>query len=127
MDKRNPEQSPNNNDSNTFGNLLYEYLKAQKMTQQELANKTGLSRKTISRMITNTDNRGRPYHTTEKALAEICLALRLGEDRAMELYNAAFPEKKIWWDCIIKRETICDANAKLAKANLPLLGNVDEE
>ena len=127
MDKRNPEQSPNNNDSNIFGNLLYEYLKAQKMTQQELADKTGLSRKTIHRMINNTDNRGGPYRTTEKALAEICLALRLGKDRAMELYNAAFPEKKIWWDCIIKRETIYDANAKLAKANLPLLGNVDEE
>ena len=45
----------------------------------------------------------------------------------MELYNAAFPEKKIWWDCIIKRETIVDANAKLAKAKLPLLGNVDDE
>lgn len=127
MDKRNPEQSPNNNDSNTFGNLLYKYLKAQKMTQQELADKTGLSRKTIHRMINNTDNRGRPYRTTEKALAEICLALRLGPERSEKLRDAAFPDRKIWWECIANNETMDEANAKLAEANLPLIGKVDEE
>lgn len=127
MARKRPKQGPSNNDINSFGSLLAKYLNAQKMTQQDLADSTGLSRKTINRMITNTDSRGRPYHTSEKALAEICLALRLGEERSMELYNAAFPEKKIWWDCITNRETIDDANAKLEKAKLPLLGNVIED
>ena len=78
-------------------------------------------------MICNTDNRGRPYRTTEKALVEICLALRLGSERSEKLRDAAFPEKKIWWDCISNNETIDEVNAKLAQAKLPLLGNVVEE
>ena len=127
MVKKCPKQSPFYNDSNTFGELLCKYLKAQKMTQQELADKTGLSRKTIHRMINNTDNRGRPYRTTGKALAEICLALRLGPERSERLEDAAFPEKKILWECIANNETIDEANAKLAKAGLPLIGKVDEE
>lgn len=127
MARKRPKQSPSNNDINSFGTLLDSYLKARRMTQQELADRTGLSRKTINRMIINTDNRGRPYRTTEKAIAEICMALNLGLERSTELYYAAFPEKRIWRECIANRETIDDANAKLAKAKLPLLGNVVEE
>ena len=121
MDNRIPEQSPN--DFKAFGTILKRYLKERKMTQQMLADRIGLSRTTIGRMITNKDNRGNTYHTSEEAVVLICLALDLGLERSKELYYAAFPERKIWWECIANRNTIEDAAEKLNEAHLPMLGN----
>ena len=42
------------------------------MTQQMLADRIGLSRTTIGRMITNKDNRGNTYHTSEEVVVLIC-------------------------------------------------------
>jgi transcriptional regulator with XRE-family HTH domain len=125
LDKRHPKQNTNN--SKTFGTLLKGYLKDRHMTQQMLADRTGLSRTTIGRMITNKDNRGGTYHTSEEAVVLICLALDLGLDQSKELYFAAFPERQIWWECIANRNTIEDAAEKLLEAQLPMIGNSVEE
>ena len=125
MDNGHPKQNTNN--SKPFGTLLKGYLKDRHMTQQMLADRTGLSRTTIGRMITNKDNRGGNYHTSEEAVVLICLALDLGLERSKELYFSAFPERQIWWECIANRNTIEDAAEKLLEARLPMIGNSVEE
>ena len=125
MDKGHPKQTTN--DRKSFGTLLKGYLKDRHMTQQMLADRTGLSRTTIGRMINNKDNRGGTYHTSEEAVVLICLALDLGLERSKELYFAAFPERQIWWECIANRNTIEDATEKLLEAQLPMIGNSVEE
>lgn len=124
MSVKTPEQSTNTN--NTFADLLYQYMKLRKKTQQDLAKETGLSRATLGRMIANTDNRGRDYHTTEKAVVKICMALDLGLEKSQELYDAAFPERKIWWKCIANRQPIAAADIELAEAGLPTLLDSDD-
>ncbi len=120
-----PKQSPNTN--HTFGELLYQYMKLRKKTQKVLAEETGLSRATIGRMITDTNNRGGRYHTTEEAVVKICMALDLGLEKSKELYDAAFPERKIWWECIANRQPITVADIELEKAGLPTLFDYDAD
>ena len=123
MSVKTPEQSPNTN--NTFGDLLYQYMKLRKKTQKVLAVETGLSRATIGRMIANTDNRGGRYRTTEEAVVKICMALDLGLEKSKILYDAAFPERKIWWKCIANRQPIAAADMELEEAGLPTLFDSD--
>ena len=92
-----------------------------------LADETGLSRSTIGRMIVNKDHRGGNYRTTEEAVIKICFALELGEKESKELYNAAFPERRIWWECIANRDSIEETDTKLKDAGLPQLFNAARE
>ena len=114
-----PKQSPN--ETKTFGDLLLYHLKRKKKTQQMLADETGLSRSTIGRMIADTDHRGRNYHTTEEAVVKICVVLGLEPEQSQELYDAAFPERRIWWECIANRVSPEEIDKKLKKAGLPQL------
>ena len=125
MSVKTPKQSPNTND--TFGSLLSYYLKKRRKTQNRLADDTGLSRSTIGRMIVNKDHRGGNYRTTEEAAIKICFALELGEKESKELYNAAFPERSIWWECIANRNSIEETDTKLRDAGLPQLFNAARE
>jgi len=120
-----PERSPNTN--NTFGRLLSSYLEKRRKTQEMLADETGLSRSTIGRMIVNKDHRGGNYRTTEEAVIKICFALELGEKESKELYDAAFPERRIWWECIANRDSIEETDTKLKDAGLPQLFNAARE
>ncbi len=125
MSAKTPKQSPNTN--NTFGRLLSSYLEKRRKTQEMLADETGLSRSTIGRMIVNKDHRGGNYRTTEEAVIKICFALELGEKESKELYDAAFPERRIWWECIANRDSIEETDTKLKDAGLPQLFNADRE
>lgn len=125
MSVQTPKQSPNTN--NTFGSLLSYYLKKRRKTQNRLADDTGLSRSTIGRMIVNKDHRGGNYRTTEEAIIKICFALELSLQESKQLYDAAFPERKIWWECIANRDSIEETDTKLNKAGLPQLFNAARE
>ena len=125
MSVKTPKQSPNTN--NTFGRLLSSYLEKRRKTQEMLADETGLSRSTIGRMIVNKDHRGGNYRTTEEAVIKICFALELGEKESKELYDAAFPERRIWWECIANRNSIEETDTKLKDAGLPQLFNAARE
>ena len=125
MSVKAPKQSPNTN--NTFGRLLSSYLEKRRKTQEMLADETGLSRSTIGRMIVNKDHRGGNYRTTEEAVIKICFALELGLQESKELYNAAFPDRNIWWECIANRDSIEETDTKLKKAGLPQLFNAARE
>ncbi|MBQ7328467.1 MAG: helix-turn-helix domain-containing protein [Oscillospiraceae bacterium] len=125
MSAKTPKQSPNTN--NTFGRLLSSYLEKRRKTQEMLADETGLSRSTIGRMIVNKDHRGGNYRTTEEAVIKICFALELGEKESKELYDAAFPERRIWWECIANRDSIEETDTKLKDAGLPQLFNAARE
>ena len=92
-----------------------------------LADETGLSRSTIGRMIVNKDHRGGNYRTTEEAVIKICFALELGLQESKELYNAALPDRKIWWECIANRDSIEETDTKLKEAGLPQLFNAARE
>ena len=122
MSAKTPKQSPNTN--NTFGRLLSSYLEKRRKTQEMLADETGLSRSTIGRMIVNKDHRGGNYRTTEEAVIN---ALELGEKESKELYDAAFPERRIWWECIANRDSIEETDTKLKDAGLPQLFNAARE
>jgi len=125
LSAKTPKQSPNTN--NTFGRLLSSYLEKRRKTQEMLADETGLSRSTIGRMIVNKDHRGGNYRTTEEAVIKICFALELGEKESKELYDAAFPERRIWWECIANRDSIEETDTKLKDAGLPQLFNAARE
>ena len=125
MSAKTPKQSPNTN--NTLGRLLSSYLEKRRKTQEMLADETGLSRSTIGRMIVNKDHRGGNYRTTEEAVIKICFALELGEKESKELYDAAFPERRIWWECIANRDSIEETDTKLKEAGLPQLFNAARE
>ena len=125
MSAKTPKQSPNTN--NTFGRLLSSYLEKRRKTQEMLADETGLSRSTIGRMIVNKDHRGGNYRTTEEAVIKICFALELGEKESKDLYDAAFPERRIWWECIANRDSIEETDTKLKDAGLPQLFNAARE
>ena len=125
MSAKTPKQSPNTN--NTFGRLLSSYLEKRRKTQEMLADETGLSRSTIGRMIVNKNHRGGNYRTTEEAVIKICFALELGEKESKELYDAAFPERRIWWECIANRDSIEETDTKLKDAGLPQLFNAARE
>ena len=78
-------------------------------------------------MIVNKDHRGGNYHTTEEAVIKICFALELSLQESKQLYDAAFPERKIWWECIANRDSIEETDTKLNKAGLPQLFNAARE
>ena len=45
--------------------------------------------------------------------------------KSKELYDAAFPERKIWWKCIANRQPIAAADMELEEAGLPTLFDSD--
>ena len=62
LDLKLPEQSPDN--IRPLGDIIYHNLVKNDWLYADLARKTGLSKATIHRLVTNSDNRGNTYHTT---------------------------------------------------------------
>ena len=93
MEKKNPKQSPKNYVN--FINKVEEYLKEKDRSPSWLARQSRLSKTTITRMLNNTDHRGKGYRPDRRTVVAICLALRLTREQRWELFYLAFPEERI--------------------------------
>jgi transcriptional regulator with XRE-family HTH domain len=80
-------------ESGSFGALLSRYRAAVGLSQEELAEQSGLSVRGVSDLERGA--RMRPYATTVHQLAE---ALRLSPDDRAILEQAARKGKGLWWD-----------------------------
>lgn len=119
MAQKRPERSPENIEKFNF--LLRGYLDEKGHSASWLAQKTGLSRTTISRMVNNRDHRGRYYYPKEKTVIAVCLALRLTKEQRWELFYLAFPEQAIFTEAMNNGYTVAKTNFLLEKQHLPAL------
>ena len=94
MAKQLPKQSPTTRLGNTtaFVGAVKSYLTKKKMTQRDLAAKSGLSESMVSRMFKNLNGRGDTFDLTERMVYKIALGLNLGKNGYLELMEIAFPE-----------------------------------
>ena len=119
MAQKRPERSPENIEKFNF--LLRGYLDEKGHSASWLAQKTGLSRTTISRMVNNIDHRGRYYYPKEKTVVAVCLALRLTKEQRWELFYLVFPEQAIFTEAMNNGYTVDKTNSLLEKQHLPAL------
>ena len=104
MAQKRPERSPENIEKFNF--LLGGYLDEKGHSASWLAQKTGLSRTTISRMVNNRDHRGRYYYPKEQR---------------WELFYLVFPEQAIFTEAMNNGYTVSKTNFLLEKQHLPAL------
>lgn len=119
MARKRPERSPEN--ILRFNFLLKGYLDAKGHSDAWLAQKTGLSKTTISRMVHNRDHRGRYYYPKEKSLIAVLLALGLTEEQRWEMYYLVFPERAIYNEAMKNGYTVYQTNYLLEQQGLPTL------
>ena len=113
-----PEQSPENK---TFGELVCKYRDMLGWSDAELARKSYLSKTTIHRIIKNKDHRGNIYRTSVEAVAALVIAFQLNDEKANELFHAAFPQFLVWKEARDKHYSIEETNDLLYDRGFPVL------
>ena len=111
---------------NNFSDCIKYYMKNKKLNQKELITRSRLSRTTISRIVRNSNDKGDTYTPTLYVVAAISFGLKLTCAELKELYYYAYPEMKIWEQCLAEGKDIYDTNAILYEKGLHLLGNIEE-
>lgn len=96
-------------------------------SQRDLARRSRISEPTISRIVRNSNDKGGPYEPTDAVVMAISLAFGLDRARWESLLFAAFPERKIWFECLDKRLGAYEADSQLYDQGLPLLGKSKKE
>lgn len=117
-----PKQSPDN-EHETFSELVKKLLEEHNLKAVELAAKSNLSKTTISRILRDSNDKGKAYRPTESIVTAIAIALKVGRGGWERLMDAAFPERLICFEVLDCGGSVYDANARLDEAGLPLLGN----
>ena len=118
MAQKRPEQSPENK---TFGELVCKYRDMLGWSDAELARKSYLSKTTIHRIIKNKDHRGNTYRTSVEAVAALVIAFQLNDEKANELFHAAFPQFLVWKEARDKHYSIEETNDLLYDRDFPVL------
>ena len=118
MAQKRPEQSPENK---TFGELVCRYRDMLGWSDAELARKSYLSKTTIHRIIKNKDHRGNIYRTSVEAVAALVIAFQLNDEKANELFHAAFPQFLVWKEARDKHYSIEETNDLLYDRGFPVL------
>ena len=111
LDVKLPEQSPDN--IRPLGDIIYHNLVKNDWLYADLARKAGLSKATIHRLVTNSDNRGSTYHTTIEVVHALAIAFQLDDAEFWELFLAAFPQFPILMESRRKKLSMEDANQAL--------------
>ena len=95
------------------------------MTPAMLAQKCGVAKSTIGRLLKGVGRNGKVYRPTLSTLEAITRVLRLSEMESEELFMVAYPEFHIWKSANAKNLTLIDTNIELAKAKCPALNKED--
>ena len=102
-------------------------MDAKHMHAAELARKSGLSKATVSRILSNKASRRKngetaPYRATDRVVTAIAIGLGLDKSDWERLLDAAFPERRIWVEALENHLDIIDTNTRLEEEGLPILG-----
>lgn len=92
-----------------------------------LAEKSNLSKTTISRIQRNSNDKGGPYNPTDNVVMAIAMAFRIGKSGWLKLLFAAFPDREIWLDSLKEGRDVIETNELLFEKGYPLLGNSKTE
>lgn len=113
-----PKQGPFHD---TFSSKINKILFEKKMTPSELATQSGVSKATISRLLSNKNYKGKRYQASLQTAIAVLLALRLDKHDQETLLFLAFPEFLIWRDALEAHDDIDTVNNRLYDAGLPML------
>ena len=97
------------------------------MTQSDLAQKSLLTKTTVSRICRNSNDKGSSYMPDFHTVMSVCIGLSLTPDEAEELLFSAFPEMSFMKRFLNEKLTIQQANDILYDNGLSMLGNIKEE
>ena len=121
-----PKQNPEI-EQKTFSELLEAYMQAKGFRGAKLAEESNLSPAMISRMLNNTNSRGKPFHPALEDILAISIALGIGEEGYNELVNAAFPSLSVGRYALAHGLTLVKTNLILDEQGLPPLGREPKE
>ena len=116
-----PKQSPDF--KNALCVLVNQHLDARGWRPARLAEESGLSKATISRITRLRTQKDKCYYPKPQAIFAIALALRLGEDECEALFDAAYPGWLICRESIKKGRSLMDTNEIMYDTGCPLLTN----
>lgn len=116
MGKIQPKQSPDK--IIDFASKVKEHLAAKGRNASWLAQRSRISKTTITRILNNTDYRGNTYHPDRGTVVAICLALRIPREQRWELFYLAFPENAIISEALDIGYSVDDVNIQLEKEGL---------
>ena len=91
------------------------------MNAAELAEKSHLSKATITRMTKNTDYRGHSYCPAYPDILKVSIALQIGMEGYQRLFEAAYPPTREL-EALLKCGDVTKADLWLEEKGLPLLG-----
>ena len=94
MSVKAPKQSPNKN--NSLPALLQYHLNRKGIKPSALADKCGIARSTISRLLKGIGNNGNKYNPSLDTLEAMSRVLRLTERETDDLFLAAYPKFRVW-------------------------------
>ena len=121
------EQSPQPTEE-TLTSLVKRHMDANHMRAAELAYKSGLSKATVSRILSNKASRRKngetvPYRASDRVVTAIAIGLGLDKSGWERLMDAAFPERRVWFEALDNHLNIMAANMRLDEEGLPTLGD----
>ncbi|WP_368233262.1 helix-turn-helix domain-containing protein [Anaerotruncus rubiinfantis] len=123
-----PNRPQYKEDYKTFSEIVTQYMREKGITQAALAQKSKLSKTTISRICRDSNDKGSTYQADSAGLVmAVSVGLGLSVKEKDMLMLAAFPEQAFWNDILENHMDIDDANALLYEQGYPLLGNNNEE
>ena len=117
MAKKQPKQSPDNE----LATFLQYHLDRRGMTAGALADKCGIARSTISRLLRGKGNRGNKYNASLETLEAMARALQLNVQETDDLFCAAYPQFRIWRIANQKNLTMDETDDLLEDNKLPTL------
>lgn len=92
-----------------------------------LAKESNLSKTTVSRILRDSNDKGRTYQPTANIVTAVCLAFKLDTAGRDKLLLAAFPQMAIWREGFQEHLSVHEVNCRLYEQGLPLLGNANDE
>lgn len=113
------EQNPQRKQE-TFSDLVIAYMKQRGMSAAELAERSSLSKATITRMTRNTDYRGHPYCPNYPDILKVSIALQIGMEGYQRLLEAAYPQAREL-EALLECGDVLQADIWLDERGLPLL------
>ena len=119
------EQSPD--DNRNFSELVNDLMKKKGWSAKYLAERSNLSKTTISRIQRNSNDKGQTYSPTANIVTAIAVAFGVGRNGWEQLMFAAFPETKVWFKALDCHYSIDKTNELLFDDGCPLLGNSKSE
>ncbi len=120
-----PKQSPNQNE--TFSSLVQGLLQEKRWKAALLAEKSNLSKTTVSRILRDSNDKGSTYQPTANIVTAVSLAFELDIAGWEKMMLAAFPQMAIWREGFQEHLSVHDVNDRLYNKGFPLLGYANDE